>query len=121
MRFWRSSYSRFSRRSFLPTRRIERTPPVKTVRKKVWWSSSSGRIELLIPLDAVDACSHPGPCDSDVDHWVDHIHWRGVERSTMEQELKEVGAWNDLTSAPIRTLKERLLWIACNDLKEDGH
>ena len=94
---------------------------MKTVRNKVWWSSSSGRIELFIPLDAVDACTHSGPCDTDIDHWVDRIHWRGVERSTMEQELKEVGAWKDLTSTPIRTLKERLLWIACNDLKEDGH
>ena len=87
--------------------------------KKTWWSSGSGLIELLIPNEAITDCSHSGSCDVDVDYWVDMIGWRGIKREIMEKELKEYGAWDDLSTVDIRTLKERLTWLACCDLREE--
>jgi hypothetical protein len=87
--------------------------------KLQWWSSGCGRIELQIPVEAISECSHQGQCDEDVAYWTPKIDWSGVTRQNLETVLKEYGAWDDLQSAELDTLKERLTWIACGDLQEE--
>ena len=88
--------------------------------KKIWWQSGSGRIELQIPESAIPACSHSGSCDDDVSAWYRKIGWSKVSRETLEQELKEYGAWDDLKIADTNTLKQRMFWIACGDLADNA-
>ncbi len=84
--------------------------------KKYWWSSSSGRIELQIPEEAIGDCSHPGPCDADVAYWVPLLGLDTIDRKVIETELQEYGAWDDLSTVDLKTLHERLVWVACGDL-----
>jgi hypothetical protein len=89
--------------------------------RKQWWSESLGRIELEIPVEAIAACSHQGQCDKDVEYWTPKIDWSHVTRKAMEQSLNEYGAWDDLQTTDIETLKQRLTWLACCDLNEENY
>ncbi len=83
------------------------------------WSSSSGRIELYIPEQAIDECYHSGECYYDCKTWVDEIDFTGIERRTIEQELQCFGCWDDLETVDLRELKIRLIWIASADISEN--
>ena len=86
--------------------------------KRYWWSSSSGRIELQIPGEAIEECSHSGRCDDDVEYWAPLLGLGFVERKLIERELNEYGAWDDLGTIDIDTLHQRLCWVACCDLSD---
>lgn len=89
----------------------------------MWWSSSSGRIELQMTLKQAQACSHPGPCDGDVallrqepkiKRQLDKLDPRLVC-----SELSEYGAWDDIELSDHNRNLDRLLWIAANDITEE--
>lgn len=89
-----------------------------------WWSSSSGRIELELPEDCIEECSQYGrDATPYVEQWLlfGHIlnQFLALDRSLIEKELQEFGAWDDLATVPRSTLHERLLWIAACDLNEE--
>lgn len=87
---------------------------------KVWWTSSSGRIELQIPEEAIAQCTHSGQCDADVEYWVDHVDFSRISTDIMQLELKEYGAWGDLQTVDRNTLQQRLVWIACGELADSN-
>ena len=84
-----------------------------------WWSDSNGYVELEIPEEAIGDCSHQGSCDAEVEYWTPQINWEGITREAMERSLKEWGAWDDLQTVELKTLQERLVWLACCDLNEE--
>ena len=91
---------------------------IVVIEKKYWWSSSSGLIDLQIPEQAIRECYHQGQCDKDVEHWAPLICLGKTDRKLIERELQEYGAWDDLETVALKTLYERLTWIACGDLHD---
>jgi hypothetical protein len=89
----------------------------------MWWSSSSGRIELQITLKQAQACSHPGPCDADVAELrrapAIKRQLEKLDPKLVAGELREYGAWDDEELADHDQNLTRLLWIASNDITEE--
>jgi hypothetical protein len=88
----------------------------------MYWTESLGRIELKITKAQAESCSHPGPCDNDVDdlRTVPAIRRQldKLEPSLVAECLKEYGAWDDEELSDHEQNLNRLLWIACCDLAE---
>lgn len=40
--------------------------------EKLYWATFN-RFELRLPGQCAIDCSHSGPCDADVNHWVDRV------------------------------------------------
>jgi hypothetical protein len=76
-----------------------------------------------IPVDCIQACSASGSVDYAVALWVDRLGLCDAlaeRRDLVVRYLLDFGAWDDLESADIGTLAERVLWIACGDIAEQG-
>jgi hypothetical protein len=86
----------------------------------MYWTSSSGRIELNIPQGLESVGYHSGACDSDIAELmeIDSIKAQlsGIAPQVLSDELKEFGAWDDSELANHGDNLARILWIACGDL-----
>lgn len=69
----------------------------------------------------VNACSGPGPVDREVKFWRRRLDFK-VPREKAIQYLKEYGAWSkeELDAQDDEKISEKVLWLACNDIKEEG-
>ena len=89
---------------------------------RAWWSSSCGRIDLLIGLEEARHTSHQGQCDEDVLALSQQPHIREqldkVDQNILREDLKWYGAWDDADLADHEQNLQRLLWIACGDINE---
>jgi hypothetical protein len=87
-----------------------------------WWSSSSGRIELQIPLKWADAIHQPGPADGTVaearrDPFIE-AQLDKISDDDLKEELSGYGAWDEEDLADREDNLDRLLWIAACDVDE---
>jgi hypothetical protein len=86
----------------------------------MYWSSSSGRIELSIPHGIESIGYHSGTCDSDIAELLElqpiKAQLSGIAPQVLSEELKEFGAWDDLELSNHGDNLARILWIACGDL-----
>ena len=86
----------------------------------MFWSSSSGRIELNIPKGLASLGYHSGACDSDIAELMemDSIKAQlfGIAPQVLSEELKEFGAWDDSELSNHGDNLARILWLACGDL-----
>lgn len=76
-----------------------------------------------IPGECINACSASGAVDDAVEYWRKALNLSAVlepVRPLVERYLKEFGAWDDLATADIDTLANRVLWSACRDIAEQG-
>jgi hypothetical protein len=91
--------------------------------EKLWYSSSSGRIELQMTLEQAESGSHQGQCDEDVRalSLVPEIKTQldAIDKDVLAAELKEFGAWDAEELADHAQNIQRILWIACGDIKEE--
>jgi hypothetical protein len=71
-----------------------------------------------IPAHAVKACSHAGDC-YEVKYWQNKLNFV-CPRQLAINYLQEFGAWEDLNTVDDVTINQRVLWIACCDIKETG-
>lgn len=91
----------------------------------MWYSSSSGRIELNIPLRVAHIGSRPGKCDDDI-RWIMHNEpkvmrqLRKVDPELLKAELDEFGCWSEEELRDHQVNLERLLWVACGDIVEEA-
>jgi len=76
---------------------------------------ASGRF----PADCIESCAASGDCTEAVEYWQSRLNFN-PPRDLMERYLKEYGAWDDLQTASDDTLAQRILWIACCDIREQG-
>lgn len=88
----------------------------------MWWSSSSGRIEIKITKEQARTGSHQGRCDEDISYlrMVPAIR-RQLDKlnpDIVSKELKEYGAWDEEQRKDHDENLNRLLWIACGDIVE---
>jgi len=88
-----------------------------------WWTSSSGRIELEIPLEVAASINHSGPADADVAaaRKIPFIAEQldKIDQDTLAAELKEYGAWDDEELADREASLDRLLWVAACDVDDE--
>jgi hypothetical protein len=91
----------------------------------MYWSESSGRIELQITKSQADSCSHPGQCDQDVaDLRLNPAIRRQLQKlspALVAECLKEYGAWDAVELSDHDQNLDRLLWIACCDIAEGNN
>lgn len=91
----------------------------------MYWSTSSGRIELNITKSVAAQCSHQGQCDNDVIRCLNlpsvKKQFDKLSNDLIASELKEYGAWDDDELQDIEGNKQRLLWIAAGDINEHLH
>ncbi len=88
----------------------------------MYWTSSSGRIELKMTRAQAEACSHPGQCDDDV-MWLSEQpviarQLRKLDPALVAAELREYGAWDMEELQDHAQNIQRLLWIASGDIAE---
>ena len=90
----------------------------------MYWTSSSGRIELNIPQGLESVGYHSGACDSDIAELMEldsiKAQLSAIVPQVLSDELKEFGAWDDSELAHHRDNLARILWIACGDLVDSG-
>jgi hypothetical protein len=75
------------------------------------------------PAECILACSASGSVDHAVAYWRDKLGFVAAlepVRHLVERYLKEFGAWDDLATADIEVLADRILWTACGDIAEQG-
>lgn len=78
------------------------------------------RFHLEIPDAAIPDCSHAGACDDDVSHWSSRIpRPDSLTPALLASELREYGAWDTDELADDEANWQRIIWIACCDLKEE--
>jgi hypothetical protein len=85
----------------------------------MWFSTSSGRIELQLTRALAATVSHPGECSSDVAalRTVPAIRRQldKIDPDLLRAELAEYGAWEDHELLDHDTNLSRILWLAgCN-------
>jgi hypothetical protein len=80
-----------------------------------------GYFHGTIPQEAVDDCTGPGPADESVEYWQKKLNFN-VPRDLAIRYLREFGAWEQgaLKDMSDLDLAQKVLWIACGDLKEQG-
>jgi hypothetical protein len=75
------------------------------------------------PKDCVSECAQSGQVADYVADWRDTL---GFDRSIAPvrdqaiRYLREHGAWDDFGVASLETLADRVLWLACCEIKESG-
>jgi hypothetical protein len=74
-----------------------------------------------IPAECVGSCSHSGDCSGDVSHWVVTLGF-SPPRDMAINYLASTGGWTrkGLQGVDDETLAQRVLWVACCEIKENG-
>ena len=89
---------------------------------KLWWSSSSGQIELSYTRQQVYSIPISGAADDAVKALMKNksvvIQFSLIPCSLIKQILKEYGAWESAELQDRKTNVERLIWISCLDIQE---
>jgi len=89
----------------------------------MWYTTSSGKIELNITKKVAAICSHMGDCEQDVKFVLQEYpkvkrQLDKINPEVLASELKEYGAWDSDELADNEQNKVRLLWIASGDILE---
>jgi hypothetical protein len=89
----------------------------------MWFTSSSGHIELEMTKAQAKSASHQGQCDEDVSGLsrVPAIARQldKIDPTLLRDELREYGAWEDDELADHDQNLQRILWLAAGDIVED--
>jgi hypothetical protein len=90
-----------------------------------WFSTGSGRIELVLTLADAESGSQPGKDASDdvaallkVPYIAEQL--ADLSPDLVRGELSEWGAWDDDELADHDANLTRLVWIACGDIRENA-
>lgn len=91
----------------------------------MWFTSSSGQIELKMTMEQAKSASHQGQCDADVAELarVPAIKRQldAIDPATLASELKEYGAWDDAELADHAQNLQRILWLAAGNIVEEAN
>ena len=92
----------------------EAIEPTTSLFDKHGWFNGS------IPEEAVEECTRGGQdAIEPVKKWVVQLGFK-VPRDLAIKYLKEFGAWDDLESESDDELANKVFWIACSDINEQG-
>lgn len=91
----------------------------------MWFTSSSGRIELQMTKAQAHSAHHSGPCDDDVmtlsKNPVIARQLAKINPIALRAELREYGAWDAAELADHAQNLQRILWLAAGDITEQPH
>ena len=80
------------------------------------------RFELKMTYKQAESCTHPGPCDPDVEFLLNDPlikrQFKKIDPALIANELKEYGAWDEEELKDVEENQRRILWIACWDIVE---
>lgn len=89
-----------------------------------WYSSSCGRVEMVLTIDDANSGSQPGKDASDdiaalrlVPYIAEQL--AKIKPDVLRKELRETGAWRDSELLDHDTNLTRVLWLACCDINEN--
>ena len=86
----------------------------------MYWTTSSGRVELKITKRQAEGASHQGKCDADVKALsevpVIRRQLSNLAPELVRKELQEYGAWDSTELSDHEQNLQRLLWIASGDI-----
>lgn len=90
----------------------------------MWFTTSSGKIELNIPKHLVAVGYHTGQCDADIAHIRQtepdvEAQLTAIDVETLKAELREYGAWDETELEDHDANLDRILWLACGDLYDE--
>jgi hypothetical protein len=83
------------------------------------WFHENGELKGELPQNCVDECSSQGDCTASVQEWIEELDFK-VDRNQAIKYLEEFGAWDTLESDSDQEITERVLWVACGDISEQG-
>lgn len=90
----------------------------------MWFSTSSGRIELNITKAQAVSGSHSGQCDDDIEFLLEVPNIKRqinkINETLLAEELKEYGAWDETELRDHEQNKRRILWLACGDIVDQN-
>jgi hypothetical protein len=88
----------------------------------MWYSSSSGKIELKITKAQAAIGSHSGQCDSDVQYLLTvpaiARQLKKLDPAIVRETIAETGGWSGEELDNHEVNLSRLLWIACGDIQD---
>lgn len=91
----------------------------------MWFSTSSGRIEISMTRAQAASVSHPGECSSDVAalRTVPAIRRQldKIKPELLRAELSEYGAWEDDELQDHDINLSRIVWLAGCDITEESN
>lgn len=91
----------------------------------MWWSTSSGKIELNITKKIANSCMHQGRCNDDVKAAMKlpeiKRQLNKLNPEILKEELREYGAWDESELNNHADNLMRILWIASGDILENEH
>ena len=81
------------------------------------------RFSIDMTQGDTEACSHPGPCDDDVEALEQDEYIRkqldAIPVDDIRAELQEYGAWDDTQLADDEENRIRILWIAAGNICDE--
>ena len=77
------------------------------------------RFELTMTDDVMWECSGQGRVDRAVKYWVTAIKWDDINPEDIQDELRKYGAWSDEDLRDEDKNRERILWIAACNVREE--
>ena len=90
----------------------------------MWWTTSSGSIELNITKAQAARAAHMGQCDADVfalsQEPVIRRQLAKLDQDQVRDELRQWGSWDETELEDDAQNLQRLLWLACCDIAEGG-
>lgn len=90
----------------------------------MWFTSSSGRIELTMTCSQAESGYHSGACDDGIEALTEvpgiAEQLNAIDADVLASELKEYGTWTDEELADHQQNLRRMLWIACGDIVEQS-
>lgn len=90
----------------------------------MYWTTSSGKIELQITKAEARSASHQGQCDMSVLALSEKPRIKKqlnkIDKTILATELSEYGAWSEIELADHAQNLQRLLWLACTDINEEN-
>lgn len=86
----------------------------------LWWQGNY--VGLDLSRDDVADCSHPGPCDDDVNA-ISRLPYIAqqldqLSPADIRSELAEYGAWDEVELSDDDQNRQRLLWVAAGALAD---
>ena len=80
------------------------------------------RFEIQMTKQQASACSHPGPCDSDVKELLQDKkivrQLKKISDADLSAELREYGAWDEEELKDREQNEARIIWLAAGDIVE---
>ncbi len=90
----------------------------------MWFSTSSGCIELQLTKEQAGFGYHQGQCDADIAYLRQEPRIKRqlakIDPALLRDELREWGAWDDDELSDHDANLDRILWLACGDIIDNA-